>query len=313
VAGFLTGVAVKMLSPHHWIAWDHSTRGVLTSQVAFVLALGALGGPLLNNMILLAWRVDSTTGLLGGEHPVRDEITKSFADDQALGMLTVACFPYILNSDPAVETRHELPCPEGLRLQSLLQSGATIPLPDRGLQLSDDDLHTPAEQGSREDAGRLIRPISAFRLAPSWKSWLKGHVAALIDDIETGDWTAYYSMLRGRGTEVDPPLRKLRFQTSWVEHEPRKLLLEAKGHDEILGAFQLQGWATSETGQVELSMSVPGIPSDASAQAWMQDGVMTPMGIVGRWVTMTTTEDPGYMWIYRKEWAPIPACDAPKE
>jgi len=302
-----------MLSPHHWIGWDHSTRGVLASQVAFVLALGALGGPLLNNMVLLARRVDSTIGLIGGEHPARNEIIKSFADHQALGMLAVACFPYILNSDPAVETRHELPCPEGLRLQGLLQSGATIPLPDGGLPLSDHDLHAPAEQGSREEAGSSIRPIRAFRLAPSWESWLKGHIAGLIDDIETGDWTAYYSMLRGRGTEVDPPLRGLRFRTSWAEDEPRRLLLEAEGHDEILGAFQLQGWAMSVTGTVELSMSVPGIPSDASPQAWLQDGVVTPMGIVGRWVTTTTTEDPGYMWIYRKEWARIPASDAPKE
>lgn len=123
MSGYPAGVTVKMIVPEVGEMWVYETRTTLASQIAFVLKLGAICEPLLNNMSLLMWHPDRLRESNKGEHLARDELATPYEGHQGIAMATVAFFPYVLGEDPAVQARKELSYPQELPLRILAEPG----------------------------------------------------------------------------------------------------------------------------------------------------------------------------------------------
>ena len=209
-------------------------------------------------------------------------------------MVMVACMLNWDNFD--IRRGGELPCLDGLPLQSLAEPGGCVPLPDGVVAVGG------------EGKGASIPSISRFRLAPSWSDWLRSNAAALVDNMDVGEWVCHRAMLRNVDDELECPIRGIRFSKRQSPQYPDRVLLEGEGIDVIDWRRHFRGWASRSSGRVVLSMALQ-VPGEAPSNPlpWIHDGVMTPVGVAGRWPGMMDNGAVGCIWMYRKDWERPPA------
>lgn len=331
MAASLTGLAARLIDPVFWQAWvpDRQPRVTLASQLAFCLATGMLGHRVLNNMPLLAKRVADWLDPASPESAVFRDLhdADSLEGAQAAALLLASVLPWLLHADVAVRHRDDLPHPANLPLLLGTDGGALpLPLPDGnprshpassssgGDADGDADGNTDSNTGSSDprpsvlldDTGNPIpttRGLSAFATAPSWSAWLRGTVDALLDDLANGEWVGYYTLSFTRESQVDAPLRGMRFTVhnhhrpgSGEGNDPDEVRVTADGGVDGVGPFRLEGTVDRLTGRVRLMKMYEG------AHAWCNEGTLTPVGIVGCWGP--TAQRPfGFIWMYKREWA----------
>lgn len=111
--------------------------------------------------------------------------------------------------------------------------------------------------------------------------------------LEDGEWVGYYSLRMDiMGASIDPPMKRIRFQTEEVD-DHGKIMLKSRGVD-MVGGFDLTGWITTE-GKVRLNKDY------AVGPQWDWDGMLGPLGIIGSWASSGRAH--GMFWIWKKEWS----------
>jgi hypothetical protein len=290
----LTGLAAHMLNPDIWQGWDPFARLTLASQISFCLAMGGLNNPALNNMPLLAYRVANLFQPPWEQQWTWNELKASPEGVQTVGLLTIACLPWILRSDMRIPTREDLPDPALLPLLRLSHRGH-IPLPD-GTWLTFD-----VEVRNWKYLPPIRPSLNMFSTAPTWTRWLRSNVSALMDDITRGAWFGYVSTSQGRYSEIPPPAQNIQFVSKADSENPDRIELTSETGEDARGSFRLRGHVIRSTGSVRLE----------KRWASLGDGVvhvfhaaLTPLGIAGYWAYSSDPDDfMGFVWIYREEWA----------
>jgi hypothetical protein len=248
----------------------------------------------LNNMKILSTR---TAIFMTLDHD------KCFLSSQATGFLAAACMPWLLGSDPAVHHRGDLPYLPALPLLSANGQGnpgnfGPIPLPD-GAQSGSSNNRDPSVQEA-SNMTPLVSSMCSFTVAPSWQSWLRATVDALIDGIGQAEWIGYYTNAVNNDREVDGPLRNIHFSTLPDPDDGSRLLLTANDCIDGVGSFRLKGDLSRETGRVRLTKEY------YIGHSWYNQGWLTPLGIAGYWGSGLGRAAYGFIWMYKKEWVQRP-------
>ena len=130
---------------------------------------------------------------------------------------------------------------------------------------------------------------------------LSCHLAKMttVKFLEDGEWAGFYSVpyfpwgVRDDAVYFDPPMHGIRFIATAQCGDPTVISLHGTGEDAI-GAFDLEGKITPETGNINLRKTYSG-----GDPAWDWVCIMTPVGIVGSWGQRAYG---GWIWLWKTGW-----------
>ncbi|XXG98942.1 hypothetical protein Hte_005275 [Hypoxylon texense] len=149
-----------------------------------------------------------------------------------------------------------------------------------------------APQGGK---GRYFYPFAG----DEWWSWYTTRVRDLARRLDEGEWYGTYTYDLQLGGRVDLPMQGVRFRRTATNGDTYSV--EALDGRDGVGAFQLTGEVDASDVECKIRFR-KWYPSLRIAWDW--DGLVTPLGICGRWDAPggRGQRPAGYFWLWRRDW-----------
>ncbi|KAK0627880.1 hypothetical protein B0T14DRAFT_513493 [Immersiella caudata] len=214
----------------------------------------------------------------------------SLEGGQTIGLLAVACVTHLLGGDEGVQARDNLPRLHRVPFWNKRRT-IPIPLPEGGVRTG--------VLWADSSVGTALRGYGAAA-GPGYARWLRENMDALIEDLTDREWVGYYTYGAEARSRVDEPLRGIRFTAEADPDDGDGVLIRAHGCEDAVDKFNLDGTVSRRSGWVVLRKSY------ASGLLWVNQGWLTPLGIVGYWGDQPG-RGYGFVWMYKRSWTTLDA------
>lgn len=149
-----------------------------------------------------------------------------------------------------------------------------------------------APQGGK---GRYFYPFAG----DEWWSWYTTRVRDIAKHLDEGEWYGTYTYDLQLGSRVDSPMQGVRFRRTATNGD--KYSVEALDGIDGVGRFKLSGEVDASDVECRIRFRKHYLSHGIT---WDWDGLVTPLGICGRWDTpgARRPRPAGYFWLWKRDW-----------